>query len=148
MYHYQMCGLPNVWLENGYAIHGTEYGEAVSFHDIQGLHKAIGHAVIHNEGLLNAAEIKFLRGNMRLSQVQLANLLGVSDSTIRAWENERTEMPGPADRLLRALYNEHAFGDGGVKRMIDALNRLARTAHQEKISLIEENGHWREVHAA
>jgi hypothetical protein len=148
MYHYQMCGLPNVWLENGYEIHETEYGEAVSFHDIQGLHKAIGQAIIHNESMLNAAEIKFLRGNMRLSQVQLANLLGVSDSSIRAWENQRTEIPAPADRLLRALYNEQAFGDGGVKQMIEAINLLARNAHQEKINLIEENGHWREVQVA
>lgn len=148
MYHYQICGLPNVWLENGYEIHDTEHGEAVSFHDIQGLHKAIGHAIIHNESFLNAAEIKFLRGNMRLSQVDLANLLGVSDSTIRAWENERAEIPGPADRLLRALYNEHAFGDGRVKKMIDELNLLARNSHQEKIRLIEEDGHWREMHAA
>lgn len=30
MYHYTQCGLDNVWLENGYKVKKTAYGQAVA----------------------------------------------------------------------------------------------------------------------
>ena len=41
-YHYKESGLDNVYLENGFTIHKTPYGEGVSIQDTAGLHKAIG----------------------------------------------------------------------------------------------------------
>ena len=34
MYHYQGCGLPNVFLQNGYELVETPYGQGVTIHDL------------------------------------------------------------------------------------------------------------------
>ena len=36
-YHYVECGLPNVWLRNGFEKKQTPYGEGVSISDIERL---------------------------------------------------------------------------------------------------------------
>ena len=41
MYHYTDGGLRNVWLVNGYEVRKTPFGEAVAFHDGDGLTQAI-----------------------------------------------------------------------------------------------------------
>jgi len=41
MYHYTLCGLDNVWLENGYQVRETSYGQGISVHDVEGLHEVI-----------------------------------------------------------------------------------------------------------
>ena len=41
-YQYRHCGLENVYLVNGYTIKDSPYGEAISIHDMDGLHRAIG----------------------------------------------------------------------------------------------------------
>src|SRR3954471_21865333 len=124
-YHYQESGLENVYLENGYTIHQTPYGEGVSIHDTEGLHKAVGQWLVSVPKALNGAEVRFLRLEMELTQRNLAAILGSTEQTVRLWEKNRGEaIPGSADRLLRALYSEYIGGDGSVRRMVDRLAAL------------------------
>ncbi len=124
-YHYRDCGLDNVWLENGYELHETPYGEGVSIHDTANLHRIIGLWLIDLPKPLNGAELRFVRTEMELTQRDLAGILGATEQTLRLWEKHRKKaLPGPVDRLLRALYGEYLNGDGSVRAMVDRLASL------------------------
>ena len=132
MYHYKESGLDNVYLENGYRIHKTRYGEGVSIHNTEGLHKAIGKWLIAQPKPLNGAELRFLRLEMEATQRDLAAILGSTEQTLRLWEKHHNKsMPGPADRLLRALYAEYSGGDGTVRRMLERLARFNQVERTE-----------------
>jgi len=78
MYHYTECGLRNVWLENGYNSRKTGYGEAVSVEDVDGLHALLALRLADKKGSLTAAELRFLRTHLCLSQASLATVFPVS----------------------------------------------------------------------
>src|ERR1700730_18566168 len=103
-YRYEDSGLYNIYLENGFTIHETPYGQGVSIEDTAGLHKAIGLWLVSLPKPLNGAELRFIRLEMEITQRNLAAFLGTSEQTLRLWEkNRRKALPGPADRLLRAF---------------------------------------------
>jgi putative transcriptional regulator len=67
---------------------------------------------------------------MDQTQRDLAAVLNTQEQTFRLWEKHRDKaVPGPADRLLRALYGEFIGGDGSICRM---LNRLAELDQLER----------------
>ena len=106
-YHYTECGLSNIYLMNGYEISETPDGSAVSIKDIDGLHKAIGKFLTSLKKNLTGEEIRFIRLEMLMSQTMLAFLLGVSEQTLRRWENDKISIPKPSESLLRLLYPNH-----------------------------------------
>jgi len=136
-FHYDSCGLPNIRLKNGFTIKESNYGEVVSIHNLEGLHRAIGLGLVNNKPTLSCDEVRFLRKEMDLPQVQLAALLGVSESTVRNWEKDRAEVPGPADRMLRTLYLE--FVNEGSTRV----SQLNRDQHELGcLEFSEMDGEW------
>lgn len=145
MLHYTSCGLQNIWLKNGYDVIDTGYGKATSIHDLEGLHTAIGLLIAENKPKLSGAEVRFLRKELDLSQVHLALLLGVSEVTVRGWENHRTKITKPADKLLRILYIEHAKDNKEIKAFFERLSHLNREEHSRKIELEETQSGWRQA---
>jgi DNA-binding transcriptional regulator YiaG len=147
-YHYTDSGLDNVFLENGYTVHKTPYGEGVSIQDTEGLHRAIGQCLVLTPKALTGAELRFLRLEMELTQRNLAAILGSEEQNVRRWEKARKkEIPGPADRLMRALYSEYIGGDGSVRKIVDRLARLDR-AEPTAIRLKETDKGWQPAMAA
>ena len=72
MYHYEECGLSNVWLVDGFEIEtDEEYGELVSIASVNELHKTIGLYLINEKPELNGEEIRLLRKELNLSQKNL-----------------------------------------------------------------------------
>lgn len=140
MYHYTLCGLDNVWLENGYQIKETSYGQGVSVNDVDGLHEVIAYNVIMNSKRLTAHEIRYLRKEISLSQVGLAMALGVSENTIRGWENSRTRISSTANRFIRVIYLAKIGKDTEVLKIIDKINQLDDDFNN--ITLSESNNHW------
>lgn len=130
MFHYTACGLPDVWLVNGYEEIDTPYGKAVKIDDLEGLHRAIGLEIASAGRPLSGKEIRFLREGMKLSQRALGDLLDVSEITVRKWE-QKASAGGPAIRLLRALYREHMDGDGGLRKLVEALAEMDRLEYEE-----------------
>jgi putative transcriptional regulator len=132
-YHYTESGLDNVFLVDGYELHKTKYGKGVSIHDTEGLHRVIGRWLIELPKPLNGAELRFLRLEMDLSQNRLAEILASEEQNIRRWEKARTRsIAGPADRLMRALYNQYSGGgDRDVRRMVDRLAELDQIEHAQ-----------------
>src|SRR5271170_3535240 len=115
-HHYKESGLDNVYLENGYKAIETPYGTGMAIQDTEGLHKAIGLWLVGQPVPLNGAELRFLRMEMESTQRDLAGILGAKEQTLRIWEKGRGKpIPGPVDRLLRAIYSEFATGDGSVR---------------------------------
>lgn len=147
-YHYKDSGLDNVFLENGYTIHQTPYGEAVSIKDTAGLHQLIGEWLISTAKRLNGAELKFLRLEMELTQRNLAAMINADEQAVRRWEKCRTRpVNGPADYLLRALYKEYIGGDGTVRSMVDRLCQLDQV-EVSQVRLREDHDHWKVAAAA
>jgi transcriptional regulator with XRE-family HTH domain len=101
----------------------------MTIQDTGGLHKAIGLWLVGQPVPLNGAELRFLRVEMELTQRDLAGILGAKEQTLRIWEKGRGKaIPGPVDRLLRAIYSEFATGDGSVRRLVDRLAHLDQRA--------------------
>jgi DNA-binding transcriptional regulator YiaG len=121
-HHYLDCGLDNVWLEDGYDVHRTPYGKGISIRDTAALHHAIGRWMIAHPKPLDGADLRFIRTELELTQRGLADMLGATEQTLRLWEKYRKKpLPGPADRLLRALYGETLNGEHSVRDMTEKL---------------------------
>jgi len=105
MYHYQECGLDNVYLANGYREVETPDGPAVSIEDVYGLHKAIARGLVNNKPILSGAEVRFIRKFLELTQARLADLLGVEEQSVRRWEG-LDELPKQADRSVRLVFRD------------------------------------------
>jgi len=146
MHRYVESGLDNIYLENGYRTHETPYGEGISIQDTEGLNRAIGRWLVSLPRPLTGAELRFLRLEMEATQKDLAGILGTTEQTLRLWEKHKTKsMPGPADRLLRALYLEYAGNDESVRKMLERLARLSRKEHQTKVRFRETSRGWKQL---
>jgi putative transcriptional regulator len=142
LYHYTGCGLRNVWLRNGFIVRDTEYGKAVAIHDVEGLHRTIGLHLVDRKPVLSGTEVRFLRKELDFPQSRLAQFLGVSENSVRGWENNRTAISRPAERMLRILYREHIAGDGNVRALVDRLADLDRQSHARKLELEDTESGW------
>jgi len=141
MYHYTDGGLRNVWLVNGFEVKQTPFGEAVSFHDIDGLTQAICTALTEKSGKLTGAEFRYIRsGGMLLSQPSLGKLVGIDGQSIARWEKTGS-VPRWADKLIRLLYCARVQGNEPICRVIERINTVERMVKQ-KIVVTEERGRW------
>jgi DNA-binding transcriptional regulator YiaG len=106
--HYTDGGLKNVWLQNGFEIRKTPYGEGVAIHDVDGLTQAICSALISKSGPLTGLEFRYIRnGGMLLSQVSLGAMMGVDAQTVARWE-KHGRLPKWADKMVRLLFVGHS----------------------------------------
>jgi DNA-binding transcriptional regulator YiaG len=142
MYHYRESGLDNVWLVNGYEKHRTPEGPAVSFKDIDLLHQTIARALIAKSARLTAQEFRFLRTELDLSQKALGDIIGASEQAIARWERGVTVVPLAEDRLLRALYREHAEGSARIRELVKHLGALDEREHQ-RLKLRHSRQAWK-----
>jgi DNA-binding transcriptional regulator YiaG len=150
MYHYRESGLKNIWLRNGYRIVETPYGEAVEIEKVEQLHRAIARAVT-TRSHLTGREFRFLRGEMNLSQEALARMLGNSAQSVALWEKGRGA-PKWADRLIRALYREHAEGNVSLKEIFARAEAGAGDKAVEakvvRLNFEKTRGAWRSTESA
>ncbi|MBB3059718.1 helix-turn-helix domain-containing protein [Microbulbifer rhizosphaerae] len=141
MYHYLECGLPGIYLENGFEYRDTAYGRAIAIRDIKGLHKAIGYHVVMKADRLNAREIRFLRSELDMSQKMLANTLGVSEITVRKWESDENKINRSADLLLRICYLQYIQENSQVRELVDRLNEMDRCDREKELHF-QIDDHW------
>jgi DNA-binding transcriptional regulator YiaG len=130
MHHFTDGGLQNVWLVNGYTVHSTPYGPAVSIHDMDGLARAICLALTQKHGVLSGKEVRYIRqAGMTLSQPALGSLLGVDGQTLARWE-KTGHVPKWADKFLRVIYTAHANGDEPVRKAVERAITVERLVSQ------------------
>ena len=94
MYHYESCGLENIWLKNGYTKSTTKYGEGVAIIDVEGLHRALALEIVHLPRPITPREFRFLRIELDLPQRRLGGLMDVKDQTIANYEKGQSLSPG------------------------------------------------------
>lgn len=141
MYHYTDGGLRNVWLANGYEIKKTPFGDAVTFHDADGLTQAICQALTEKIGILTGVELRYIRSaGMGLSQPALGKLMGIDGQSIARWEKSG-KVPRWADKLVRLLYAGHAQGNEPICKVMERIKTVERIVKQ-RIVVQEERGHW------
>jgi putative transcriptional regulator len=143
-FRYTACGLDDVYLLSGYEVEETPYGKGVSIKNADDLHLAIGVFLVSNKKLLSGKEIRFLRHQMDLTQSELARLLGTSAQQVARYEKKECEMPGPADRILRMLYNEHVKRDFQVRDLLTVLDQLDEGTHT-KMVFERNHGDWKKA---
>jgi len=143
LFHYTECGLSNIYLMNGYDICETPHGLAVSIKDIDGLHKAIGRFLISSKKDFSGEEIRFIRLEMLMSQSMLAFLLGVSEQSVRRWENDKINIPKPSESLLRLLCREKIFNQQGkISTILKEFAALEEQMNNDKIVFQDTTKGW------
>lgn len=73
-------------------------------------------------------------------------LLGKSEQTLARWEKGQSRIDGPADRLLRLLYQQQLGKNERVKKVLQHLADLDDPA-KEEIRFEDTKDGWR-VHTA
>lgn len=141
MYHYKVCGLDNVWLENGYTEKDTRRGRAVAVADADQLHALLTQEVACKGGSLTGQEVRFLRSSMLLSQKSLGAMLGVSEQTVSLWERDQGGIPAAEDALLRLLALKNSSGQGDVVKVLERVNTVDRLVNQ-RIVAKAKNHKW------
>lgn len=142
MYHYTDGGLKNVWLENGYTVKRTPYGEGLVIHDVDGLTRAICLALTEKAGVLTGTEFRYVRvGGMLLSQPALGKVMGIDGQSVARWE-KTGRVPKWADKLLRLLYVAHAAGNEPICRAVERIRTVERLVKQ-RIVLKDSRGGWK-----
>jgi DNA-binding transcriptional regulator YiaG len=150
LYHYTGSALPNVYLESGYEQKQTPYGTGVTIHDLEGLHAALGRAIIANPAPLTGAEFRFLRQELELSQAALGAMVGRDEQSVARWEKGRTSKVDPAaDRLLRIVYQQSRMGDKPLAPALEFLQHLESRPPLSKDLIARTKGRrWQTVSPA
>ncbi len=143
-YHYMMCGLDYVYLENGYTFHETPYGQGVSIEDAEGLDATIAEYIITTHSRLRGQEVRFLRSQLDLSQKGLGRLVGQSRAAVARWESNRTTpIPPAADRALRLYYALKITGHEVAEEIADLLTEIDELEYQAATFQETEDGWMR-----
>lgn len=152
-YRYRACGLDGIYLLNGYHVEDHDDETHVSVSDVDGLHQAIGrHLVVHRKGL-SPKEVRFLRNTMNLTQAELAERLGNNSQSVARWEKGECEMPGTAEKLLRAIFLASLLTEGELVGLREFLNsRLDELDELDELNAPEAKfqfeEHWAELKRA
>lgn len=127
LFHYVACGLPNVWLENGYTEGVSSDGAAIfQVENVKGLHQAIAFSLVEKDTLLTGDEFRFLRSEIKLTRKTLGGIIGFSEETIKKWESGENPIQKTADVTLRNLYLESQNKAGRVGQLLQKINVIEK----------------------
>jgi len=143
LYQYKGCGLPNVFLVNGYKESMTAYGASVAINDVEGLHGAIADQLVMKPIALTPDEFRFLRTFLEISQKKLGESVGTTDQTIANWEKGNTAIDKAAETILRMLVREHRGGNVVVQQFVDRLNETDKQERLESLTFKQSKKTWR-----
>ncbi len=146
MYHYTDSGLKNVWLK-GVETRQTPHGPATFIPDLDGLHRLIGERVATANRQLSGDEVRFIRGELDLSQRALAELLRVKENTVRRWEHGDVKIPGPAQLALSGYYLEIIREGSQMRRMMEGFASTDRKLAELEIELELIDNDWQPIAA-
>jgi DNA-binding transcriptional regulator YiaG len=100
---YRACGLEGIYLCNGYETEELDGEIYTTVQDREQLHRVIALNLVEHRKTLAPKELKFIRVAMDQTQADLARFLGVSSQSVARWEKGESELPGPADRMIRVM---------------------------------------------
>jgi transcriptional regulator with XRE-family HTH domain len=77
-----------------------------------------------------------------MSLSTLAALLDVAEQTVHRWESGKTDVPGPAEMLVRLLYSEQLGNNETVKDALKRIATLEDEIDQMRLTLVEGGNGW------
>jgi DNA-binding transcriptional regulator YiaG len=108
--------------EAGYIIHNQD-----------DLHKAIGLHIVTKRKVITPKELRFLRSQMDKSQRELGEIIGQSSQQVARWEKGQSEIPGPAERLIRVLFMLSTMAPEEREKLLeDVSGRLKQIAQVDE----------------
>jgi DNA-binding transcriptional regulator YiaG len=141
---YKGCGLDDVYLASGYEFEETPYGHGIRIKNLDSLHAQIGLYLAKHRKTLIGKEIRFLRHQMDLTQSELARLLGCNSQQVARYEKDQNKLTGPADRVIRILFEDHVAEVGSIREKLDTLDKMDDI--DGRLVFTDVDGEWR--HAA
>jgi putative zinc finger/helix-turn-helix YgiT family protein len=103
-YQYSESGLDNIILGDT-PMYICECGEEMPIiSHIESLNRVIAFELIKLKNHLTGKEARFIRKQLGMKAVQLAEILGVDKVTVSRWENDNNPIGNANDRLIRLLY--------------------------------------------
>jgi putative transcriptional regulator len=135
-YHYQECGLDNVFIYGGFEVKQSPYGASVAIHDLPGLHKCIAQCLIDKPSSLTGAEFRFLRTELDLSQSTMGRLCGREERSVRLWESSEEPVGEPANTLIRFVYTQRFDASANYEELskhIQHLQHADKALHEMKL---------------
>jgi len=134
-YQYTECGLNNIVIEGLSVFRDDDGDEVVEIPYINDLHCAIASGIVLHEQGMSGAELRFLRSEMGMTQVELANFLHKDKQTVGRWERAESEIDGTSETVIRKLAIEKL--DLNISEGIDELSKKSvSTAQDQTISII------------
>ncbi len=99
-HHYKECGLPDIWIKC-LRTKDDAGRKTITIPNIRSLHKLIARKLVMSDGALTGPELKFLRTEMGMTRVQMAELVHREPSTVSRWEREEDKLDGAIEALIR-----------------------------------------------
>lgn len=148
--HYAECGLDSIYLLNGFFKETYDGEDYVTITDMDGLHEAIGLHIILSRKAPSGKELRFLRNEMEMSQVDLANHLSISDQSVARWEKGHTEAPGPAVFAIKVLFVFSLTPDDErdtlIQRFLEAIKTLTSDDEtDDSATFAFSGGEWKDA---
>lgn len=146
-HRYEESGLSHVVLTDMDFYQCPKCGETMPvFSSLEQLHQTIGKRLLEKTTLLTGEEIRFLRKEMGLSAVKLAEILGVSKVTVSRWETGQERIGSSVDRAIRLLYLLSQAND--LDPIIGNLRQIGKRQRSERITISWRQSKQRKTMAA
>lgn len=142
LYHYSECGLPNVYLKNGFTLEEIDGEEYLSIEDVDGLHHAIALQLAEKKQSLTGREFRYFRQLFNHSRRVLGELLGVDQQTVGRWEKGESTIPKTVDAAIRQLYLESVNEDSNLSFLLQCLAETEAEEMMSDIVMEEKDHHW------
>jgi transcriptional regulator with XRE-family HTH domain len=98
---------------------------------------------------LMGEEVRFLRTYLGLRSVDFARIMGVTKECVSRWENEKEQIGGTADRLLRMLVvQQKPVSDYSPERLTELLEGIREERQSLQVRLERRAGGWAEQRVA
>jgi len=150
LYKYTGCGLDYIYLSNGYEIKDTPFGEGVTIHDLDGLHRTIMTDLIENKPNWTNTELRFVRKELGMTQKTLGMFVSRDAQTVALWEKGKQTVPEEATNIIRGIYLSRENGSVKLEEMLTRINDLDRQINhlKKKIAFESDANGWHTTKAA
>ncbi len=141
MIAYPHFAIPNLYLENGYLVEESSYGEIVSYVDEDALEACVQKILVRIPQRLNGRQLRFLRRGLEISQEVFGTLIDRDTQTVARLEKSDAAVPKLVDLAIRARYfgrYEPSVSIGEILSIHDGTTRFPT----DKIVLSHVGGKW------
>jgi len=141
------CGLPNVYLTNGYVNKGEGEFKSVAYEDLDDLYRQIARAISLRAGPLSSNELRFLRKRLRLNQAEVGAIGNKTEQAVAKWEKGTAAVPKAESNLLRILALTKLHFKADIARVVEQLD-MDESATASPYFFSRFNDVWTEDSAA